>query len=101
MSTKLTEAGKKVWEKPYHPKELTHYQYIFDADLDTDVLHDHKAMEFEGGITYGEWLVGQALGGMLSNKDHGMHFNADDDAQYVKEIAIATCNKLGEVNHDR
>ena len=71
---KLDEAGKRVWERSMYP-------------------HTWKEGEVSG-ITYGDWLVGQALNGSLSAEEEA---KPDSHALYALQCAIATCNKLGEV----
>ena len=92
--TKLTEAGKKVWEKPFYPEKAPLYHVNEEKK---------EAYVVPNGITYGDWLVGQALVGQLTDpvinipskvrpKDRAMLV-----ALSAKLVAIAVCNKPGEV----
>jgi hypothetical protein len=44
---------------------------------------------FVGGMTLRDYFAAKAMQGFMANKSNPLHFNPDDDAQYVYAIADA------------
>ena len=76
---KLTEAGKKIFDSPFHPDRMypdPRQEYVYE---EMGIKHS--------GITIGQYAAVQALGNPL----------VAEDVSGAVEQAIALCNQLAEV----
>ena len=77
---KLTKAGKKIFDAPFHPTTKGWYVMRGRSDI-------NDIVGIDGGITIGQYAAVQALGNPL----------VAEDVSGAVEQAIALCNQLAEV----